>query len=277
MSIIGEFKCPKCGWIHVGISEADAISTVADFNAYFATLSTTAQADFGGKPASLERYKRCCRCGTPAASFVPAVPDDAPDGCTLQVVIAPDMARRTRVCRECARACLGPSVVGRSTWFSGDCDFCGRKRGVCPADDFAERSTGTVPATCQPFRGLPLTATQDAEVREYIEHCNERREAWDTLQLDHMLREFINPPVPDALDFPHAPRDARYEIYVAFEVCDELVGKFTSICRGHDAKFLHAQYEHALAAGWRWSNEQLTWVFSEVAERLGFAWPPSKI
>jgi hypothetical protein len=45
------------------------------------------------KPSSLERYKRCFRGGTPASSFLPAAPDDAPDGCTMQVVIAPDALR----------------------------------------------------------------------------------------------------------------------------------------------------------------------------------------
>ena len=34
-------------------------------------------------------YKRYFKCGAPAASFVPASPGDAADGCTLRVVIAP--------------------------------------------------------------------------------------------------------------------------------------------------------------------------------------------
>lgn len=93
MRNLGEFKCPKCGWVHSSTTEADAIAAVADFNEYFATLSPEAQADFGGKPSSLERYKRCIRCGAPAASFVPAASGDAPDGSTLQVVIAPDVPR----------------------------------------------------------------------------------------------------------------------------------------------------------------------------------------
>lgn len=94
MKNLGEFKCPACGCVNASISEADAITAVDDFNEYFATLSLEAQADFGGKPTSLERYKRCFRCGTPASSFLPATPDDAPDGCTMQVVIAPDVPRR---------------------------------------------------------------------------------------------------------------------------------------------------------------------------------------
>jgi hypothetical protein len=94
MKNLGEFKCPKCGWVHSSTSKADAIAAVADFNAYFATLSLEAQASFGGEPSSLEMYKRCFRCGAPAASFLPAAPGDAPDGSTLPVVIAPDVPRR---------------------------------------------------------------------------------------------------------------------------------------------------------------------------------------
>lgn len=75
--------------------ETDAIAAVADFNANFATMSLEAQASLGRKPSSLERYERCFRCGAPAASFLPAGPGDAPDGCTLQVVIAPAVSRRT--------------------------------------------------------------------------------------------------------------------------------------------------------------------------------------
>jgi hypothetical protein len=81
---LGEFKSPKCGWVHSGTSEADALAAVADFNEYFATLSPTVQADVGGKTVSIERYKHCFRCGAPAANFLPAAPGDAPDGCTLQ-------------------------------------------------------------------------------------------------------------------------------------------------------------------------------------------------
>ena len=94
MNNLGDFKCPKCGWVHAGISETDAIAAVAEFNEYFSTLSREAQASFGVEPSSLEMYKRCFRCGAPAANFMPASPGDAPIGCTLQVVIAPEAPRR---------------------------------------------------------------------------------------------------------------------------------------------------------------------------------------
>ena len=94
MKNLGEFKCPACSWVHVGISEADAITAVNDFNENFATMTLESQALFGGAPSSLEEYKRCVRCGAPAASFLPAAPGDASVGCTLQVVIAPAVSRR---------------------------------------------------------------------------------------------------------------------------------------------------------------------------------------
>lgn len=93
MKNLSEYQRPRCGWAHAGISGADAIAAVADFNANFATMSLEARASFGGKPSSLKLYERCFRCGAPAASFRPAAPGAAPEGCTLQVVIAPEASR----------------------------------------------------------------------------------------------------------------------------------------------------------------------------------------
>lgn len=94
MRNLGEFQCPAFGLVHSSTSETDAIAAVADFNAYFATLSLEAQASFGGEPSSIEMYTRCFRCSAPVASFLPAAPGDAPRACTLQVVIAPDAQYR---------------------------------------------------------------------------------------------------------------------------------------------------------------------------------------
>jgi hypothetical protein len=44
------------------------------------------------------------------------------------------------------------------------------------------------------FRGLPLTAEQDAEVRHYIKVQMQRHLPWDTPELDAMLRDMIQPP-----------------------------------------------------------------------------------
>jgi len=44
------------------------------------------------------------------------------------------------------------------------------------------------------FRGLPLTAEQDAEVRHYIKVQTQRHLPWDTPELRAMLREMIRPP-----------------------------------------------------------------------------------
>lgn len=93
MEKLGDFKCLKCSWVHAGISEADAIAAVAEFNKYYATLSRDAQDKSGGEQ-SLEMYRQCFRCGAPSDTFVPAAPGDAPLGCTLQAVIAPSEFRR---------------------------------------------------------------------------------------------------------------------------------------------------------------------------------------
>ena len=47
------------------------------------------------------------------------------------------------------------------------------------------------------FRGLPLTAEQDAEVRHYIKKKKQRGEPWDTPELAAMLKDMLEPPSDD--------------------------------------------------------------------------------
>lgn len=48
----------------------------------------------------------------------------------------------------------------------------------------------------EPFRGLPLTREQDAEIRAYIARRKANGEAWDTLGFSYMLKDMLNPPIP---------------------------------------------------------------------------------
>ena len=47
------------------------------------------------------------------------------------------------------------------------------------------------------FRGLPLTAEQDAEVRHYIKKKKQHGEPWDTPELAAMLHDMLEPPGDD--------------------------------------------------------------------------------
>jgi len=47
------------------------------------------------------------------------------------------------------------------------------------------------------FRGLPLTAEQDAEVRHYIKKKKQHGEPWDTPELAAMLKDMLEPPGDD--------------------------------------------------------------------------------
>lgn len=76
--ILGEFKCPSCGRVHLRISRQDAEKSVADFEA---------RCPNDPRPAVMDDYLRCFGCGAPASTFVPAGPDDAPLGCTLTCVV----------------------------------------------------------------------------------------------------------------------------------------------------------------------------------------------
>jgi len=76
--ILGEYRCPRCGRVHLRISHSDAQSAVASYNRGLQP---------GDQPASIEHYLRCFGCGAPASTFVPAGPEDAPEGVTLTVCV----------------------------------------------------------------------------------------------------------------------------------------------------------------------------------------------
>ncbi len=89
MNVTGQFKCTACGWVYFGISELDATQEVNEFNEYFDSMTEEEQhRRYGGRLASIERYKRCVRCGNPSENFVPAEAGDCPIGVTLQAIIA---------------------------------------------------------------------------------------------------------------------------------------------------------------------------------------------
>ncbi|MDW5440966.1 hypothetical protein [Polaromonas sp. SM01] len=50
------------------------------------------------------------------------------------------------------------------------------------------------------FRGLPLTAEQDSEVRHYIKKKKQHGEPWDTPELAAMLHDMLEPPGEDEDD-----------------------------------------------------------------------------
>lgn len=75
--IYAEVKCAECGWVHAAISLDTAMANSESYE-------------------QLSRYFRCFRCNSPSAAFVPANPEDAPPGCSLQPVVvghAPHNAR----------------------------------------------------------------------------------------------------------------------------------------------------------------------------------------
>lgn len=49
----------------------------------------------------------------------------------------------------------------------------------------------------EPFRGLPLTREQDAEIREYLARHQANGEAWETREFSYMLKDMLNPSGPD--------------------------------------------------------------------------------
>lgn len=67
------------------------------------------------------------------------------------------------------------------------------------------------------FRGLPLTAEQESEVRHYI-HCRERRALpWDTAELRSMIQDMLSPPEVVLEERRHGSEELRKENAAATE------------------------------------------------------------
>lgn len=76
--ILAEYRCPRCGRVHLRVSRADAESMVVSINRRLQPED---------QPACIDQFLRCFGCGAPTSSFVPAGPDDAPDGVTLTLCV----------------------------------------------------------------------------------------------------------------------------------------------------------------------------------------------
>lgn len=59
------------------------------------------------------------------------------------------------------------------------------------------------------FRGLPLTAEQDAEVRHYVKVRTQRGLPWDTSELSAMLKDMVQPPGDDYDEFDVAADETK--------------------------------------------------------------------
>jgi hypothetical protein len=78
-------NCPKCGWLHFAMREAEARETVRSFNEYYDRLTQDEKASYAGQ-ATFEAYLRCFNCGVHTAAFVAARESDAPLGVTTHPV-----------------------------------------------------------------------------------------------------------------------------------------------------------------------------------------------
>ena len=72
------YKCGVCGWVHFELSLKDAQAH---------TDAVNAAPPKDGKPVTVDRYFACSRCGASNATFVPALPGDAPPLSNLRGVV----------------------------------------------------------------------------------------------------------------------------------------------------------------------------------------------
>lgn len=71
------------------------------------------------------------------------------------------------------------------------------------------------------FRGLPLTAEQDAQIRHYIKQKSQHGEPLDALELAAMLKDMLEPPCDDADGFGDAVDDTKADAERASASIDE--------------------------------------------------------
>jgi hypothetical protein len=71
------------------------------------------------------------------------------------------------------------------------------------------------------FRGLPLTAEQDAEVRHYIKVQTQRGLPWDTPELGAMLKDMLQPPGDENDEFDDPPDETKAAAERAMGSVDE--------------------------------------------------------
>ena len=71
------------------------------------------------------------------------------------------------------------------------------------------------------FRGLPLTAEQDAEIRHYIKVKKQHGEPWDTPELSDMLRDMLEPPSNDEEEFDDSADETKAAAERAASLIDE--------------------------------------------------------
>lgn len=80
--------CLNCGWVSFEVSRRYAQSEVKRFNAFYRTLDKKGKEMYGNKPASVDFYEECLRCGGSYKDFKKAKKADCPVGCTINPVIA---------------------------------------------------------------------------------------------------------------------------------------------------------------------------------------------
>ena len=76
--------CLNCGWVHMGLTRADAQQEVDSFNVWFDEQPPAVQDNYGRR-SRIDTYEGCFRCGK--TEFREAKDDDCPRGCTIQPVI----------------------------------------------------------------------------------------------------------------------------------------------------------------------------------------------
>lgn len=83
--------CLRCGWVSFAVTRAEAAREIAEFNAYYDSLSDREKARYGG-PSSLDQYT-CLQCD--GSEFREARDGDCPDGVTLNPVVCDEFAGGT--------------------------------------------------------------------------------------------------------------------------------------------------------------------------------------
>ncbi|MEM4987223.1 hypothetical protein V8G57_07450 [Collimonas sp. H4R21] len=104
----------------------------------------------------------------------------------------------------------------------------------------------------RPFRGLPITREQDGQIRTYIAHCETEGRSWDTLELDYIVRDMLNP----------TPTDDRIEI------CDEYASNLANQVRRTGEKLDRCTRKAHAPYCSMFTESEWKWIVCEARRRL---------
>ena len=79
-------RCSQCQWLHVGITTEEAEKEVKQFNDFYINLPKETRDNYGSM-SSIDKYKKCFKCGGSYKNMKPSIMKDKEKGSTIQAIL----------------------------------------------------------------------------------------------------------------------------------------------------------------------------------------------